>query len=44
MIHQSMKVLLLLSAIVHAGEVFPDTETSAIETTLWWTAEVMTKI
>lgn len=32
MIHQSIKVLLLLSAMTHAGDAFPNTETSMEET------------
>ena len=32
MIHQSMKVLLLLSAMAHAGDAFPNTEASVNET------------
>lgn len=32
MIHQSMKVLLLLSAMAHAGDAFPNRETSVMGT------------
>ena len=40
MIHQSMKALLLLSAMAHAGESFPNSETSPADITAGSTKEI----